>query len=415
MNLRISGLIAAFALAGLLGSTQSRAQNAYITNSSSDNVSVIDTEKNKVTATIVGSFVSPYGVAVSPNGRKVYITNSLTSVGNSNVSVIDTEKNKVIATIPVGSEPGGVAVSPDGSKAFVANANSATVSVIDTATNTVTATIPVGAGPYGLAATPDGSKVYVTITLLNSTGPRGNVSVIDTATNMVIATILVGSFPTGVAVIPDGRKVYIANQSSANVSVIDTATDTLTATIPVGSVPTGVAVTPGQLPIIGRRVGQDDDGTRRIKVYVANVDSNTVSAIDTATDKVTATIAVGTSRGPNGVAVTPDGKKVYVANAFSNNLSVIDTAKNKVTATIRVGLNPNAFGIFIQPAQPAQRFAGTPGKANCYGKSVSALVRQDHGLNAAAAALGFSSLRELQNAILEFCEGDLSTEREPSY
>ena len=195
---------------------------------------------------------------------------------------------------------------------------------------------------------------------------------IDTATNMVIATILVGSFPTGVAVIPDGRKVYIANQSSANVSVIDTATDTVTATIPVGSVPTGVAVTPGQLPIIGRRVGQDDDGTRRIKVYVANVDSNTVSAIDTATDKVTATIAVGTSRGPNGVAVTPDGKKVYVANAFSNNLSVIDTAKNKVTATIRVGLNPNAFGIFIQPAQPAQRFAGTPGKANCWLK-----MRQD--------------------------------------
>jgi len=50
-------------------------------------------------------------------------------------------------------------------------------------------------------------------------------------------------------------------------------------------------------------------------------------------------------------------------------------------------------------------FAGTPGKANCYGKSVSALVRQYHGLNAAAAALGFSSVRALQNAILAFCEG----------
>jgi hypothetical protein len=32
MNLRISGLLAAFALAGLLGSAQSLAQNAYITN-----------------------------------------------------------------------------------------------------------------------------------------------------------------------------------------------------------------------------------------------------------------------------------------------------------------------------------------------------------------------------------------------
>jgi hypothetical protein len=83
-------------------------------------------------------------------------------------------------------------------------------------------------------------------------------------------------------------------------------------------------------------------------------------------------------------------------------VSVIDTATLALTATIPVGTNPIAFGAFIQPAP---RFAGTPGKANCYGKSVSALVPQYHGLNAAAAALGFASIRALQNAILEFCEG----------
>ena len=49
-------------------------------------------------------------------------------------------------------------------------------------------------------------------------------------------------------------------------------------------------------------------------------------------------------------------------------------------------------------------FAGTPGKPNCFGKSVSALVRQYGGLNAAAAALGFPSVRALQNVIVEFCE-----------
>lgn len=125
-----------------------------------------------------------------------------------------------------------------------------------------------------------------------------------------------------------------------------------------------------------------------------------MSAIDT----VTATISIGTSRGPNGVAVTPDGKKVYVANAFSNNVSVIDAEKNKVTATIPVGLNPNGFGIFIQPARPAPRFAGTPGEAICYGKSVSALAQQYGGLNAAAAALGDPNVRALQNTISEFCE-----------
>jgi uncharacterized repeat protein (TIGR03803 family) len=51
------------------------------------------------------------------------------------------------------------------------------------------------------------------------------------------------------------------------------------------------------------------------------------------------------------------------------------------------------------------KFAGTPGKPNCFGKSISALARQYGGLNAAAEALGYPSVRALQKAILEFCEG----------
>src|ERR1700731_958570 len=47
--------------------------------------------------------------------------------------------------------------------------------------------------------------------------------------------------------------------------------------------------------------------------YVANVFSNTVSVIDTATNTVGATVAVGIN--PIGVAVTPDGKQAYVVNA----------------------------------------------------------------------------------------------------
>jgi hypothetical protein len=50
-------------------------------------------------------------------------------------------------------------------------------------------------------------------------------------------------------------------------------------------------------------------------------------------------------------------------------------------------------------------FAGTPGKPNCFGKSVSALAQQNRGLNNAAAALGFDSVSALQNAIMAFCEG----------
>ncbi len=54
-------------------------------------------------------------------------------------------------------------------------------------------------------------------------------------------------------------------------------------------------------------------------------------------------------------------------------------------------------------AQPV--FAGTPGKANCFGGSVSALAAQFGDLNAAAAALGYPSVRALQDAILAPCAG----------
>jgi len=48
-------------------------------------------------------------------------------------------------------------------------------------------------------------------------------------------------------------------------------------------------------------------------------------------------------------------------------------------------------------------FDGTPGQANCHGKSVSALAKQYKGLPAAASALGLPSVQALQDAIKEYC------------
>ena len=65
----------------------------------------------------------------------------------------------------------------------------------------------------------------------------------------------------------------------------------------------------------------------------------TVSVIDTARNKVTATVDVGYKYSPYGIAVTPDGKKLYVADRDINGVSVIDTSTNTVTATVPVGIN----------------------------------------------------------------------------
>ena len=76
---------------------------------------------------------------------------------------------------------------------------------------------------------------------------------------------------------------------------------------------------------------------------VTNQANSAVSVIDTATQAVVNTIAVGSL--PYGLAVTPYGLHAYVANRNDNTASVIDTATHAVVNTIAVGSIPTSFGI----------------------------------------------------------------------
>jgi YVTN family beta-propeller protein len=61
--------------------------------------------------------------------------------------------------------------------------------------------------------------------------------------------------------------------------------------------------------------------------------------IDTSTNSVTATIAVGD--GPLGIAVDPEENRAYVANYFDNAVSVIDSGSNAVSTIVIVGGFPS--------------------------------------------------------------------------
>ena len=141
----------------------------------------------------------------------------------------------------------------------------------------------------------------------------------------VLLVLLVAGAPGPLAVAqspaPSGR-LFVANSGSDSVSVIDTETNAVVATIAVGDRPTGVAA-------------PQPSGDR---VYVTNEFSGTVSVIDTRTLAVLATVPVGAR--PTGVAVSPVGSEVWVANAGSHNVSVISTATNALVATVPVGVSP---------------------------------------------------------------------------
>lgn len=53
-------------------------------------------------------------------------------------------------------------------------------------------------------------------------------------------------------------------------------------------------------------------------------------------------------------------------------------------------------------------FAGTPGKANCQGQSVSGLAQQFGGIDAAATALGYPTVQGLQDGIMAYCQKPIS-------
>jgi YVTN family beta-propeller protein len=138
-----------------------------------------------------------------------------------------------------------------------------------------------------------------------------------------VATVGVGTRPQVAAVNPVTNKIYVANQGSNTVTAIDGATNTTT-TVAVGGSPLSVAVNPVTN-----------------KIYVANQGGSTVTVIDGATNTTT-TVAAGTS--PYSVAVNPVTNKIYVANVNSSSVTVIDGASD-TTTTVAAGSEPWSLAV----------------------------------------------------------------------
>jgi YVTN family beta-propeller protein len=92
----------------------------------------------RVVISVLGALCCALEAPQSGAAPFAYIPN-----GQSSLSIIDTATNALTATIPVGQHPCGVAVRPDGRRVYVSNFDDGTVSVIDARTNVVVATVAV--------------------------------------------------------------------------------------------------------------------------------------------------------------------------------------------------------------------------------------------------------------------------------
>jgi len=130
-------------------------------------------------------------------------------------------------------------------------------------------------------------------------------------------------------------RVYTADQTSNTVSVIEPFENKLLGVIKLGD-PVPGALSPlykGQLLVHG--LGFSPDGKT---LAVVSVGSNSVTLIDTATNKVKGTIYVG--RSPHEPFFTPNGRELWVTVRGENYVSVIDPARMKETRRIELANGP---------------------------------------------------------------------------
>lgn len=322
--------------------------------------------------------------SVSQNVALAFVTNQ----GDNSVSVIDADSYQSLATISVGDQPAGVTVDPEGQRAYVSNPGGGTVSVIDIDALSVVGTYKIGDGPLALIA---GAK-----TLYVADWYADVVSVIDTSAPLngsglteprILARYPVGRSPSGLVLSPDEHTLYVSNRDDNNVQalvlekVADGAEAADTADFTSGNKPISRLANTGERPF-GMTLNQD--GTI---LYVANVKSNSMSVINTASMETIAEVPVGerpyavalalgdslafvtdqyddtvtiintadlsivdtldVGEYPEGIATHPDDRHVIVANWFSNTVEVIDATTLEIVNTIDVGDGPRAYGNFI--------------------------------------------------------------------
>jgi YVTN family beta-propeller protein len=294
----------------LIGSAAWAAPKAYVGNFKDNTVSVIDTARAEVVATIPVA-EGPHGMVLSLDGARLYVSGD----GSSLVSVIDTATDRVTGTLPVGRAPHGLGLTPDGRRLLVAVYGEDRVAVFDTATAREVGSVPV-LKPHTIAIRPDGRTAYVA-----SQSPGAfSLAVIDLVKLERVRELPQTKPPRDLEFAFDGRALYFTLAGENAVQVLDPRTDAIVARVPTGASPHIASLFRGAAAGVAVVQGPGE-----------------VTLFDPSTHAALRSIAVG--KQPHWVAAVAGGGTLYVTNEGSNDVSIVDVAAG-TTRTVAVGNAP---------------------------------------------------------------------------
>jgi DNA-binding beta-propeller fold protein YncE len=348
-----------------------------------------------------GPFMGSGAIAVSPDGRNVYVASSKSDA----IAVFGRDRRSGVLAQPKGEAgciaaagaskcataigldgPNSLAISPDGLNVYATSRTSNSVSIFqrDQKTGALTqlpasagciagVPIPVCAvgralvGPDVVVVSPKGENVYVGSFFGNAvavfdrnpvsgalTQPGDSSGCIAEAIGGCALGTALGA-PEGMAVSGDGASVYVA--SALSNAVVTLARDQATGNLTQASDGSG-CIANGALT--GCTAGVQLSGANAVAfnpggdVYVTSLFSNSVTAFTRsratgglAQKQGTAGClvwlrAVGCSfgralRAPEGLAVSPDGKNVYLASFANSAIDVLDRGKRFGKVTQKAG------------------------------------------------------------------------------
>lgn len=269
------------------------------------------------------------------------------------LAIVDPASLRVIARVPAGEDPHEVIASTDGKTAYVSNYGFGayhTLTAIDLVGQKQIGTIDLGAlrGPHGLAFA-DG-KVWFTAEAAKAIGRY------DPATGKIDEIVGIGQNRTHMLyVFPDAKRIVTTNVNSGTVTVLDRLATPGGAPKPgapaLPGLPREAILPPGGdwletvVPVGTRDEGFDvsPDGK---EAWIANAGDGTISIVDLAAKKVTATLDVNV-KSANRLKFTPDGKRVLVSMLGSGELVVLDAVTHGVVKRLSIG--HGGAGILMEP------------------------------------------------------------------
>jgi YVTN family beta-propeller protein len=267
-----------------------------------------------------------HGMGFSPD----HSTLAVVSVGSNSVSFIATSNNSVKHVTYVGRSPHEAFYTPDGKEVWVTVRGEDYIEVLDGATYQEKTRIPVAPGPGMQIFSPDGKYGYVCSSFTPQT------SVITVADHKIVATVKQESpFCPNIAATPDGMQVWLTLKDIGKVEVFDAHPPfkvlRLIDTGPITNHVNFANTSKGTFAYVS--VG----GLNEVQVYKTSDFSKAVS------------IPVG--KLPHGVWPSGDGSMMYVGLENSDALTAINTATNKVVATVPIGQAPQAIA-YVPNAVP---------------------------------------------------------------